>query len=66
MLLRSREARYNIAPAEFNLNTPLAFKTVRRIQGPPGDRRRSRGIRALDLHLAARTFPRTIGQSAID
>ena len=66
LTLRSREARYCICPAEVNLNAPLAFKTIRRSQGPPGDRKLSRGIRAIDLSKASRTFPRTSIQDHID
>ena len=52
-LFRSREARYPIAPPELNLNLPLALKTMRREDGPPGSRARSLGVRAETLARAA-------------
>ena len=66
--LRSREARYDIAPEHVNLNAPLAFKAMRREDAPKGDRRISRGLRAAMLYAAAEAgFARlTSTQAAID
>ena len=47
--LRSREARYDIAPDEVNVNLPLAAKSMRRDDPPPGER-------ALELGMRARTI----------
>ena len=66
LTLRSREARYNVAPSEVNLNAPLQLKTLRRARGPQSNRKLSRGIRAFELHRAAGNFPRITGQGAID
>ena len=51
--LRSREARYDVAPPHVDLNAPLAFKAMRREEGPRGDRRLRRGLRAEHLQAAA-------------
>ena len=66
-LLRSREARYDIAPACTNLNMSLATRTWRRDDGYSGDRQLCRALRAADLVLAAsRGFDRTSPQGIID
>ena len=58
--LRSREARYDIAPEHVNVNAPLAFKAMRREDGPKGQRRIGRCLRAAALAAAAAAgFPRT-------
>lgn len=65
--LRSREARYDIAPEHVNINAPLAFKAMRREDGPKGQRRIGRGLRAEMLAAAAAAgFSRTGLQAAID
>jgi len=66
LTLRSREARYNVAPSEVNLNAPLQMKMLRRVRGPPSNRKLSRGIRATELHAASDRFPRGDGQGSID
>ena len=66
-LLRSREARYDIAPDDVNLNMPLALKGMRREDGPPGDRRLSRGLRAAHLRdAAAAGFDRSSTQGKVE
>ena len=67
-LFRSREARYSIAPPEINLNLPLALKTMRREDGPPGVRARSLGLRAETLARAAAACEdlRQSAQGAVD
>ena len=66
--LRSREARYDIAPEHVNLNAPLAFKAMRREDAPKGERRISRGLRAaMMVAAAAAGFSRMAStQAAID
>jgi hypothetical protein len=65
-LIRSREARYEIAPKEVNLNMPLAFRSMRREDGPPGERKLGRALRAEHLADAAPFFDRRSEQGAID
>lgn len=65
--LRSREARYEVAPAAGNLVAPLAQKATRRDEAPPGDRELRRGLRAMDLAAAARAgFDRSTPQGKIN
>ena len=52
-LLRSREARYDIAPPDANLSGALALRTMRREDGPPGDRALQLGLRAEQIAGAA-------------
>ena len=66
-LLRSREAKYDVAPEHVDLWAPLAFKQMRRADGPPGDRALSRGVRDTTLRRAADAgFDRRPGQPAVD
>ena len=65
--LRSREARYDIAPAEYNIVMPLALKRYRLIDGPKGDRKRSMGLRLDDFMKAVQAgFQRATLQAIID
>ena len=65
--VRSREARYDIAPASLNLVMPLALKRLRYLQGPAGERRRSVGLHTSDLTKAARKgLDRVTTQGAVD
>ena len=54
-LLRSGEARYDVAPAEAGeaARRRLAYKSMRAEDGPMGDRRSSRGFRAADFEAIA-------------
>ena len=51
-LIRSREARYDIAPSNVDFNARLAAKTVRRGEDPRGTRKLSRGLRAEHMRAA--------------
>ena len=66
-LLRSREARYPVAPPEIDLNLPLALKAMRIEDGPSGARARSLGVRAETLSNAASAgADRGSAQGAVD
>ena len=63
--LRSREARYDVAPDEVNVNGRLLFKQLRRGEPPKGERKLSRGLRSEHLQEAAdRGFDRTASAQA--
>ena len=65
-LLRSREARYDICPAEANLVLPLAARQMRRQDGPPGDRRLCRALRLEHLQLAEQEFDRSTARGCVE
>ena len=52
-ILRSREARYDVAPVDTNMMGRLITKQMLREDGPSGSRTRNTGIRAEHLRLAA-------------
>ena len=65
--LRSREARYDIAPDVHNIVLPLAIKNSNYVQGPKGERKRSLGLRTQDLSRAARMgIDRASAQGVVD
>ena len=51
--LRSREARYDVAPIDTDLMMPLVARTCRRADPPASERRLTRALRASHLLLAA-------------
>jgi len=66
-LVRSREARYDIAPDWTDVVMPLALKSMRGDDGPRGDRKLSLGLRASDFDVAQRSgFDRKSKQGASD
>ena len=64
--LRTHEAHHSIVAPSVNVIAPAAHKRMRQVDGPPGERQLSRGIRAQMLKLAADTgFPRLRGGSGL-
>ena len=53
LIFRSKEARYDIAPADTNIVMPGALKAMRAQDPPTGERARNVGLRAMDLRKAA-------------
>ena len=67
LIFRSKEARYDIAPADTNIVMPGALKAMRGQDPPTGERRRSVGLRAMDLRKAAEAgFDRTSVGGAVE
>ena len=65
--MRSREARYDVAPLDTDLMMPLVARTCRRADPPASKRRLTRALRASHLDLAARSgLDRTSPQGTID
>ena len=65
-MLRSRQARYQIVPPSMREVCSLAITSMRKEDGPRGERARSVGVRADTLRAAAPSFDRASVAGAVD
>jgi hypothetical protein len=65
--LRSHEAHYAVVDASVNMLAPSAFKRMRQIDGPPGQRKLALGLRARHLRAIAQAgFNRSSKRGAVE